>query len=133
MSRTAVITYLAVAVTLFVLDMVWLLWIARDWYQQGIGHLMAARPQLAAAAIFYLLFPVGLMVFAVLPAAGAGVAKAALLGALFGFFAYATYDLTNLAILKDWPIGLSLLDVAWGTLAGATASTAGGLTARALA
>lgn len=132
MSRIA-LTYLAVAVTLFVLDMVWLLWIARDWYQQGIGHLMAARPQLAAAAIFYLLFPVGLMVFAVLPASGVGVGRAALLGALFGFFAYATYDLTNLAILKDWPIGLSLLDVAWGTLAGAAASTAGGLTALALA
>lgn len=131
MSRIAV-TYLAIAVTLFVLDMVWLMWIARDWYQQGMGHLMAERPQLAPAALFYLLFPVGLLVFAVMPGAGASVAKAALLGGLFGFFAYATYDLTNLAILKDWPVGLSLLDVAWGTLAGALASTAGGWTARAL-
>lgn len=132
MSRIAT-TYLAIAVTLFVLDMVWLMWIARDWYQQGIGHLMAARPQLGAAAVFYLLFPVGLLVFAVLPGAQTGVARAALLGGLFGFFAYATYDLTNLTVLKDWPIGLSLLDVAWGTLAGAAASTAGGLTARAMA
>ena len=131
MTRTAII-YLAIAVTLFVLDMAWLMWIARDWYQQGIGHLMAERPQLAPAALFYLLFPVGLLVFAVLPGHVEGVAKAALLGGLFGFFAYATYDLTNLATLKDWPIGLSLLDVAWGTLAGAAASAAGAWTARAL-
>ena len=132
MSRLAV-TYLAIAVTLFVLDMVWLMWIARDWYQQGLGHLMAAKPQLVPAALFYLLFPAGLMLFAVLPGSETSVMKAALLGGLFGFFAYATYDLTNLTILRDWPVGLSLLDVAWGTLAGAAASTAGGLTARALA
>lgn len=132
MSRIAV-TYLAIAVTLFVLDMVWLMWIARDWYQQGIGHLMAAKPQLVPAALFYLMFPAGLLMFAVLPGSEASVAKAGLLGGLFGFFAYATYDLTNLSILKDWPVGLSLLDVAWGTFAGAAASAAGGLTARSLA
>ena len=131
MNRIA-LTYLAIAVTLFALDMVWLMGIARDWYQQGIGHLMAARPQLAPAALFYLLFPVGLLVFAALPGHAQGVTRSALLGGLFGFFAYATYDLTNLATLKDWPIGLSLLDVAWGTLAGAAASAAGAWTARAL-
>jgi uncharacterized membrane protein len=131
MTRTATI-YLAIAVTLFVLDMAWLMWIARDWYQQGIGHLMAARPQLVPAALFYLLFPVGLLVFAVLPGHVVGVARAALLGGLFGFFAYATYDLTNLATLKDWPVGLSMLDVTWGTLAGAAASAVGAWTARAL-
>ena len=131
MTRTAII-YLAIAVTLFVLDMAWLMWIARDWYQQGIGHLMAARPQLVPAALFYLLFPVGLLVFAVLPGHVQGVTRAALLGGLFGFFAYATYDLTNLATLKDWPVGLSILDVTWGTLAGTAASAAGAWTARAL-
>ncbi len=124
--------YLAIAVTLFVLDMVWLMWIARDWYQQGLSHLMAARPSLLPAALFYLLFPVGLLIFAVLPGYQEGVAKAALMGALFGFFAYATYDLTNLAILKDWPVGLSVLDVAWGTFAGSASSAAGVFAARLL-
>lgn len=123
-------TYLAIAITLFVIDMVWLMWIARDWYQQGMGHLMAAKPQLLPAALFYALFPVGLLVFAVLPSQEAGVARAALMGGLFGFFAYATYDLTNMAVLKDWPVSLSVLDVAWGTLAGAVASAAGAWAAR---
>lgn len=130
MSRPAA-TYLAITVTLFVLDMLWLLGIARDWYQQGIGHLMADQPQWAPAALFYLLFPAGLLVFAVMPGHAHGVARATLRGGLFGFFAYATYDLTNLATLKDWPIGLSLLDIAWGTLAGSAASAAGAWTARA--
>lgn len=125
-------TYLAIAFTLFALDMAWLLWIARDWYQQGLGHLMATRPNLAAAALFYLMFPLGLLIFAVSPAQDTSVARAALMGALFGFFAYATYDLTNMAIMKDWPLGLSVLDVAWGTFAGAVASAAGAAAARAL-
>lgn len=119
-------TYLAIAVTLLVIDMVWLQLIARDWYQQGLGHLMAPRPNLAVGALFYLLFPVGLLVFAVAPHATQGVASVALMGGLFGFFAYATYDITNLAILKDWPVGLSVGDVAWGTFAGALAASAGG-------
>jgi len=123
--------YLAVFVSLFVIDMVWLQLIARSWYQDGMGHLMAESPRLVPAALFYLMFPVGLVIFAVLPADGA-VLKAAAMGALFGFFAYATYDLTNLAVLKGWPVGLSVLDVAWGTFAGGVSSAAGGWAARAL-
>ena len=120
--------YLAVFLTLFLVDMVWLRVIALSWYQQGMGSLLAGSPNLIAAALFYLLYPVGLMVFAVLPSeTGASVLKAAGMGALFGFFAYATYDLTNLAVIKNWPVGLSILDMAWGTVLSGLATVAGKL------
>ena len=120
------LTYLAVAVALFALDMVWLRLIAVDWYQQGLAHLLAPQPKLAAAAAFYLLYPVGLMVFAVHPSLQQeGLMRAAVLGGMFGFFAYATYDLTNLAVLRDWPIGLSMIDVAWGAVVSAIGAVAG--------
>ena len=89
---------------------------------------MAERPNLVAALAFYLLYPAGLVSFAVLAHAGdAGWRSAALAGALFGFFAYATYDLTNLATLKGWPVGVALLDMAWGAALSAVAATAGKL------
>jgi uncharacterized membrane protein len=113
-------------VVILALDLLWLGVVARPWYQAGIGHLMAERPVLAAAVLFYLLFAVGLMVFAVTPdASGGGWRRAALAGAMFGFFAYATYDLTNLATLRGWPVWLSALDMAWGTLVGAVSAAAG--------
>jgi uncharacterized membrane protein len=118
--------YGGTAAVMLVLDMVWLGFIARSWYQQGIGHLMAEQPNLAIAAMFYLLFPLGLMIFAVLPT---GIEqswmKAAMMGALFGFFAYATYDLTNLATLRGWPLSLSVVDVLWGSLVSGLAAGAG--------
>jgi len=117
--------YLAATVVMLALDMVWLRFIAADWYQQGIGHLMSGEVKLFAGAAFYLLFPVGLLVFAVMPQLDAAWWRAASMGALFGFFAYSTYDLTNLATLKGWPLGLSLLDTAWGTLASGAAALAG--------
>jgi uncharacterized membrane protein len=126
------VAYLAAAVVLFALDMLWLRVIAADWYQQGIGHLMAGDVNLVAGAAFYVLFPVGLLIFAIAPQAGAVWWRAAMMGALFGFFAYATYDLTNLATLKAWPLGLSALDVMWGTIASAAAATAGRLASAAV-
>lgn len=119
------VTYLAIAVTLVAVDMVWLLLVAKGLYQEGIGHLMAAKPNLVAAGIFYLLYPLGIWFFAVQPAGDDGVLKAAMLGAALGLFAYATYDLTNMATLKDWPLGLSLLDIAWGGFVTALAASAG--------
>ncbi|RYY68520.1 MAG: DUF2177 family protein, partial [Comamonadaceae bacterium] len=75
---------------------------------------------------FYLMYPVGLVIFAVLPGMQAdSVARAALLGALFGLFAYATYDLTNLAVVRGWPLGLSFIDMAWGTLVSGVSAAAG--------
>ncbi len=93
-------TYLAVFGVMLLLDLAWLGWIAKPLYQGAIGHLMAERPNLAVAALFYIVFALGLTVFGVLPqAANPGWQTALWMGGLFGFFAYATYDLTNLATL----------------------------------
>jgi len=121
-----VIGYAATAVVLVALDSVWLRLVATDWYQDGIGHLMAPKVNLVAGALFYLIFPLGLMIFAVVPGLSSpSLWRATCLGGLFGLFAYATYDLTCLAILKNWPVGLSLIDVAWGSLLSAVAAGGG--------
>lgn len=125
MGRYAVV-YLAALLTVGVLDYLWLRVIATSWYEGGIGHLMAAKPNLVAAAAFYLLYPVGLVVFAAAPADGVWM-RALLLGALFGLFAYGTYDLTNLAIMRDWPLGLTFVDIGWGAVVSAAGAVAGAL------
>lgn len=118
--------YAATAAVMLVIDMIWLGLIAKPWYQAGMGHLMAPTPNLVAAALFYAMFPVGLMLFAVIPHSETpGLLKAAIWGASFGFFTYATYDLTNLATLKDYPLGLAVLDLTWGTCVSALSATAG--------
>ena len=120
------IAYGATAFVMVALDMLWLGVVAKPMYTQGIGHLMAAQPNVPVAVVFYLMYAVGLVMFAVWPAAGtAGWTQALVKGALFGFFAYATYDLTNLATLKDWPIGLSLVDITWGTCVSGVSAAAG--------
>jgi uncharacterized membrane protein len=124
------IAYAATAFVMVVIDLIWLGVIAKPWYQQGIGHLMATEPRLLVAGLFYALYPLGLMVFAVIPGmADAGWGRTALLGGLFGFFAYATYDLSNLATLRDWPLGIALMDIAWGTGVSAVSALAGKLAA----
>lgn len=118
--------YAGTAIVMVLLDMLWLGVIAKPIYQQGIGHLMADKPNVAVAMVFYALFALGIVIFAVAPqSGGAGWSTTLAMAALFGFFAYATYDLTNLATLRDWPLRLSLIDIAWGT-AVSTASSAGG-------
>jgi uncharacterized membrane protein len=108
------------------LDMLWLGVIAKPIYQNGIGHLMADQPNVTVAVLFYALYGLGLVMFAVLPAGPSpGWGKTVGMAALFGFFAYATYDLTNLATLKQWPIGLSVMDMAWGTCISAAAAAGG--------
>ena len=119
--------YLAVFLTMFVIDALWLGVIAKTMYADAMGSLLSPNPNLWSAAAFYLRFPVGLVIFAVLPQADSPVWKAALMGALFGFFAYSTYDLTNLAVVKDWPLGLTFIDMAWGTMVSGIAATAGKL------
>jgi len=126
--------YAATAAAFLVIDLLWLGVIAKSFYRKGIGHLMADPPDLRAAGVFYLLYPLGVMLFAVAPIAlvGGTVAPADLpwpqavwAGALFGFFAYATYDLSNMATLRGWPLRLTLVDIAWGAALTAAAAAAG--------
>jgi uncharacterized membrane protein len=118
--------YLAAALVMLALDMLWLSVIAKTMYQQAIGHLLAEQPRLLPALAFYCLYPAGLLIFAVLPqAVDPGWGKTLFMGALFGFFAYATYDLSNLATLKEWPVRLTLVDMIWGTVLSAVSAAAG--------
>ncbi|MGY8904299.1 MAG: DUF2177 family protein [Burkholderiales bacterium] len=117
--------YAACFIVIVALDALWLGLIAKPLYQQGIGHLMALKFNVAVALLFYALFALGLMIFAVVPHQETiGWSKTLTAAALFGFFAYATYDLTNLATLRDWPVGVSLLDMAWGTLVSTVSAAA---------
>ena len=126
MSSKHLVAWAATFVAMLAIDALWLGVVAKNLYQQGMGSLMSPQPRLGFAAAFYLLYPVGLVIFAVLPGlAEGGIGRAALLGALFGFFAYATYDLTNLSVVRDWPIGLSFIDIAWGTFVSGVSAAAG--------
>jgi len=118
--------YAGTATVMVAMDMLWLSVIAKPMYQKGIGHLMAEKPIVGIAVLFYLLYALGVVIFAVSPQHnGATWTVTLAMGALFGFFAYAAYDLTNLATLRDWPLRLSLIDIGWGTVVSA-ASAAGG-------
>jgi uncharacterized membrane protein len=121
MSIQTFLTLYAISVPVFfIIDMLWLGVIARDFYQTRLGHLLG-EVNWPAAIIFYLVFLVGLTIFAIYPGATVGKVTTALIwGALFGFFTYATYDLTNLATLKDWPLSVVVVDIIWGTVLGAS-------------
>lgn len=119
--------YAAVFFTMVIIDMVWLRLIATQWYANGMGSLLSDSPNLFAAIAFYLLFPIGLVIFAVVPGEASSMLKVMGMGALFGFFAYATYDLTALSVIKNWPVGLTFLDLAWGTMVSGIAAGAGKL------
>ena len=122
------VAWLVTFIVMLVIDLLWLGVIAKGLYQQGMGNLLAPEPRLGIAAVFYLMYPVGLVIFAVMPGADANsVLRAGVLGALFGLFAYATYDLTNLAIVRNWPVALSFIDIAWGTVVSGISATAGTL------
>ncbi len=119
-------TYASTLVVMVALDLLWIGVIAKPLYQQGIGHLMAERPNIGVAVLFYVIYAVGVVVFAVAPDSPAsGWGRTLVMGVLFGFFAYAAYDLTNLATLKNWPLGLSLMDMAWGSFVTAVSAAAG--------
>jgi uncharacterized membrane protein len=99
------------------IDFLWLTVIAKSLYAQHLGYLMASKVNLLAAFLFYLLFVLGLQFFVLNPALASGSWTAALFaGMFFGLVTYATYDLTNLATVKDWPILITLVDLAWGSV-----------------
>jgi uncharacterized membrane protein len=131
--REIAIAYVAAAIVMAGLDFVWLRLTVDSLYQGALGGLLAAKPNMFGAVAFYIVYLAGVMVFAVRPGLEDGAWKTSLVhGALFGFFAYATYDLTNLATLKDWPLRISLIDMAWGTFLTAMAAAAGAAAALAL-
>ncbi|NIT61611.1 MAG: DUF2177 family protein [Phycisphaerae bacterium] len=123
MSRI-LLTYAVSVPVFFIVDMIWLGIIAKGFYRKALEPLLTPNINWAAAIIFYLLFLVGILVFALLP----GMEKRSLgytvvMAALFGFIAYATYDLTNLATLRDWPLMLSIVDMLWGAFLSTSTAT----------
>jgi len=109
-----------------VIDLIWLGLIARPFYQNQLGFLMKTNVNWIAAISFYLIFIAGILFFVIYPALERGSWGFALMaGAFFGFITYATYDLTNLATLKDWPLMVTLVDMGWGTFLGASVSVIG--------
>lgn len=121
-----IISYLLTTLVFFAIDLIWLGVVAKGLYNKYLGGLLADQVNWPAAIIFYLLFIVGIFIFAILPAIEKNSwTQALILGGLFGFFTYATYDLTNLATLKDWPITIVFIDIVWGIILTASVSISG--------
>ena len=120
------LAYLLTAVVFFAIDLTWLGFLAKDLYKKYLGGFLSDQVNWTAAFIFYALFIVGIFIFAILPAAEKNsLTHAAIYGALFGFFTYATYDLTNLATLKNWPLTIVFIDIIWGSILTGTVAAAG--------
>ncbi len=107
--RNFVITF----VVFFAIDLIWLGLIAKNLYAKHLGYIMAEKVNWTAAILFYVLFIIGILYFAITPATSLG--NVMLSGALFGLISYATYDLTNLATIKSWPVIITVIDLVWGT------------------
>ena len=116
--------YLSFLIMLIAIDLTWLLGVAKNLYQQEMGSLMSSEPKLIAGLAFYLLYALGVTIFVIVPALSKqSWLYAVQYGALFGLFCYMTYDLTGLAVIRDFPTRLALVDIAWGTFV--TSLTAG--------
>jgi uncharacterized membrane protein len=117
------VSYLVTLATFVAVDMAWLGTMASRFYKPTLGDIAIAVVNLPPAVVFYAIYPVGLMIFAIEPALRAGSwLNAPIYGALFGFFTYATYDLSNQATLRNWTFSLTAIDVVWGTFLGALTS-----------
>ena len=128
--KTIVIAYLATGIAFLIVDAIWLSTMADMLYRPLLGDKLAPQFHLAPAVVFYLIYVAGIIFFAVMPALdGGGLGKAALNGAILGLVAYATYDLTNQATLKDWPLSVTLADIPGGAFVTATGASAGFLVA----
>jgi len=129
--KQSMILYLITLTVFFLIDLVWLGAVAKGFYRRHLGTMMSQKVIWPAAILFYLLFIAGLLVFVVQPALARGEPfQAFLFGALFGLISYATYDLTNLATLKDWPLVVTIVDLAWGAGLGGAVSWMSALLAR---
>ena len=121
--KQMVVMYLITLAVFFLIDMVWLGVVAKGFYRRHLGSMLSPNINWAAAILFYLLFIVGLLVFVIKPAlVGGEPLKALFLGALLGLISYATYDLSNLATLKDWPLVVTVVDLVWGSVLGGSVS-----------
>ena len=118
--------YAVTLIAFFAIDMLWLGVVARGFYRKHLGFLMAPSPNWAAAIIFYLLFIGGILFFVLLPGLAEKSLQATLVrAALYGLITYATYDLTNLATLKDWPLTMTIVDIVWGIVLSTSVSAIG--------
>ena len=122
--RSVIVAYISGLVVMVALDFCWLTLAARTLYKPGIGDLMADKPALLPAALFYLLFIAGMTYLVTLPALPNGLGFAASRGAVLGLTAYATYDLTAQAVLRNWPVSITVIDIVWGTVLTTIAATA---------
>jgi len=120
------IAYVGSALAMALLDALWLSQVGPKVYRPALAGILTEGFRLGPAIVFYALYVVGIVIFAVRPALGSGRwTEAVLMGALFGFFCYATYDLTNMATLKVWPMHVTLIDIAWGAVLTGTAALVG--------
>jgi len=120
------VAYICAAVTFISLDFLWLRFLAMDFYEKHLGALLLDEINTPVAVGFYLIYLIGVLIFAIVPVLKNGQPKHALMyGALFGFFAYATYDMTNMATLKNWPVFLSVVDIGWGVTVTGLSALAG--------
>lgn len=121
-----IIGYLLTSLVFFAIDIVWLGLIAKNIYAKYLGQFLSDDVNWMAAILFYLIYIAGISVFAIYPAIEKNsLVHAVILGAFFGLVAYATYDLTNYATLKDWPVSIVIIDLIWGTFLTASVATAG--------
>ena len=125
------VAYVGTALAMLVLDIIWLTQMVNRLYQPRIGELLAEKPSMPPAVVFYLLYVAGIVILAVMPALREGGWKRLLVhAAVFGLVAYATYDLTNQATMKTWSTTITLVDMAWGTFITTVAASAGYAAAR---
>jgi len=130
-AKQMLVIYLITLAVFFLIDMIWLGMVAKGFYRRHLGPMLSPKVNWAAAILFYLLFIFGLLVFVIKPALVSGEPlKALFLGALFGLISYATYDLSNLATLKDWPLVVTIVDLIWGSVLGGAVSFVGVLLGR---
>jgi len=123
---TYLLAYGGATAAFILADMIWLSTMVGRFYRPALGDLLSSGANLPPALLFYAAYPIGLVIFAILPALKAqSLGTAAVYGALFGLFTYGTYDLTNHATLRHWPLSVTLVDMAWGTVLGAIAASAG--------
>jgi uncharacterized membrane protein len=125
------LAYVATAIVFFGLDLLWLGMIAKSFYRDQLGDLLSDRPDLAVSGVFYVVYVGGIVLFVIQPALQSqSWATALILGILLGMMAYGTYDMTNLATLRGWPVAMSVVDLAWGSMLTGLSATVGYLTVR---